>query len=185
LLGDSYGLTPGSQKPQRTPWDVLLLPNSRGPPDWERLAKDAAQRAQKHSGKLLQTASDAPSLHGPFRHWNRTNGILQPLSEAIEAAASVHTLLDYAAVFRNSSTTCGSVSTSWAPLLRLLSHVSLTWASSAVDSGVKTNTRCSPGQKLVYNAGPDIEADRQFFHAVPSIGSSTSQSSVRKCANAP
>lgn len=55
-----------------------------------------------------------------------------------------HSLLSPFSTVSISSRTCGSSSTVSTPRLDVLSTVSRTWASSAVELEVKTNSRCSP-----------------------------------------
>lgn len=138
-----------------------------------------------HEPYTKTATKTSPSSLGLTRHVP-TRTYTRPLTFQTAKYCRADVLAIYAAACKNSSTTCGSFSTSLLLRLRLLSHVSSTCAFSAVDSGVKTNTRCSPvswiSNQPLQNGAPDY---LQFLYAVPSIGSSTSQSSVRKCAKAP
>lgn len=143
------------------------------------------QRAHMYSGKLLQKHIgywlflDPPALgQRTERHATAVVGsYLRPrtMYTTTQLRRRLEKLIHYMRVLLD------FLGTSASPALPSLTHVGVFRCRLRCKGkhAMFTYSRVSSYCRL------NIEMYRQFFHAVPTMGSSTSQSSVRKCANAP
>lgn len=181
--------TPGSERPQGAPWDVapswracrtavVLQIRSEGTNSSINGRKcTRASYYSKHIGYWLFV--DPPALgQRTERHVTAVVGSYQrprPLYTTTQLRRCLEKLIHYMRVLLD------FLGTPTSPALPSFTHVGV----------FRRRLRCEGKHAMLTYIGVsscfrlNIEADGQFFHAVPTMGSSTSQSSVRKCANAP